>query len=145
MDISIILANVAAIAIIFVIVVYLWLDKKRFRVENQFRAVGDLFDAWMELASALPGCEDAVTAYRRTKNVSAKYRAIGAACEAAWGRETPQMKDAAEELSVFLGVYHVLAEDYNRRLNSKFTGRIAAVLGFKKFPNIQMETEHVQN
>ena len=143
MDIGIILVNVLAIVVIFFIIVYLWLDKKRFRVERQFRAVSDLFDEWMALALAIPSCGDAVRSYRSTKNISKKYRAIGIASRSAWGCETTEMKATAAELEVFLGVYHVLSEDYNRRLNSKFTGKIARILGFKKFPNIQMETEHV--
>lgn len=145
MDILIILSNVLAIAVIFVIIVYLWLDKKRFYVERQFRAAEDLFDQWMTLASVMPSCDGAVNAYRNTKNVSRKYRAIDEVCQVVWGKETPEMKAIADELSVFLGVYRALAEDYNRRLNSKFTGYLAKFLGFKKFPNLQMETEYVQN
>lgn len=145
MNIIIILANIVTIAVVFLIIVYLWLDKKRFRVERQFRAAEELFDEWMELASAVLSDSNAVHEYRSTKNVSRKYRAIGEASQTVWGRETVAMKGVATELEVFLGVYHVLSEDYNRRLNSRFTGKIARVLGFKKFPNIQLETEHVQN
>lgn len=145
MNICIIFANLLAVVVIFVIVVYLWLDKKRFHVERQFRAVEDLFDEWMRLASVIPSCAEAGDAYRSTKNVSKKYRAIDEACQIVWGEETSEMKAIAGELEAFLGVYRALAEDYNRRLNSKFTGRLAGFLGFKKFPNIYMETEHVQN
>lgn len=143
MGICIVLANVAAIAVIFLIVVYLWLDKRRFHVERQFRAVEHLFDEWMGLASAVSGSEEVVVSYQTARNISEKYRAVGRMSEAVWGCETQKMKEIAGELGVFLGVYHALAEDYNRRLNSKITGRIATFLGFKKFPNIHMETEHV--
>lgn len=145
MDFWIILANAAAVCIIFLIAVYLWLDKKRFQVERQFRVVADLFDGWMHCASAIPSCKDGAEAYFKTRNISAKYRAIGNVSQLAWGQETPEMKRIAEELGVFLGVYHALAENYNRRLNSRFTGKVARLLGFKKFPNIQLETDHVQN
>lgn len=145
MDIWILLANVLAIAVIFVIIVYLWLDKKRFRVERQFRAAADLFDEWMALSANNPSCAESVQEYRSTKNISKKYAAIYDVSQAVWGEETPEMKSIAGELSVFLGVYGVLAEEYNRRLNSKFTGPLAKFLGFKKFPNIQMEMENVQN
>ena len=145
MNIWIMLSNLLAIAVIFVIIVYLWLDKKRFHAERQFRAVEDLFDEWMMLAAGSPSCADAVEVYRSTKNISKKYVAIYDACQAVWGAETPEMKSIAGELSVFLGVYGVLAEEYNRRLNSKFTGLLARFLGFKKLPNIQMEMEYVQN
>lgn len=143
MDICIILVNVAAVAVMFLIVVYLWLDKKRFHVERQFRAAEKLFDEWMGLASKTVSCEETAATYRKTKNISEKYRAIDRVSQAVWGRETPAMKELAEELHVFLGVYRALAEDYNRKLNSKFTGPIARFLGFKKFPDIQLETEHV--
>lgn len=143
MDICIILTNIAAVAVMFLIVVYLWLDKKRFHVERQFRAAEELFDEWMALASEAVFCEEAAEDYRRTRNISAKYRAIDRASRAAWGHETAAMKKTAEELHVFLGVYRALAEDYNRKLNSKFTGAIARFLGFKKFPDIKLETEHV--
>lgn len=143
MDICIILTNAVAIAVIFLIVVYLWLDKKRFYVERQFRAVEKQFDKWMTLALEAVSCEEAVEMYRRTKNISQKYRAIDHMSRAVWGRETPAMKELAEELHVFLGVYRALAEDYNRKLNSKFTGCVARFLGFKKFPDIKLETEHV--
>ena len=143
MDICIILANVLAVAVIFLIVVYLWLDKKRFHVERQFRAAEKLFDEWMERASEASFCEEAAATYRRTKNISEKYRAIDRMSRAAWGRALPAMKELGEELHVFLGVYRALAEDYNRKLNSKFTGHVARFLGFKKFPDIQLETEHV--
>lgn len=143
MGICIFLANIAAIVVMFLIAVYLWLDKKRFHVERQFRAAEALFDEWMMRASEAVSCGEAAEAYRRTKNISAKYRAIDRASRAAWGHETPAMKETAEELHVFLGVYRALAEDYNRKLNSKFTGLIARFLGFKKFPDIKLETEHV--
>ena len=145
MNIWIILSNLMAIAVIFVIIVYLWLDKKRFHVERQFRAVEDLFDEWMTLAADNPSCVKAVEEYHSTKNISKKYLAIYDICQIIWGVKTPEMKSIAGELSVFLGVYGVLAEEYNRRLNSKFTGPLARFLGFKKFPNIQMEMEDVQN
>ena len=145
MDVFIIPANLMAIAGIFLIIVYLWLDRKRFFIERQFRAVKPLFDRWMELAALIPGCKPYVEEYCRTRDISAKYRAIGHASRAAWGHETREMAETAEELSVFLGVYHALAEEYNRRLNGKFTGKIAVFLGFKKFPNIQLETTYVQN
>lgn len=145
MDIWIILANIAALVIVFFIFVYLWLDKKRFHLERQFRAVAGLFDRWMDAARGLPGCDDAVAVYRQTKNITEKYRAVGIVSEKAWGYETDAMKAAAGELEVFLRVYNGLAEDYNRRLNSRFTGRIARTLGFKKLPDLKLETEHVQN
>lgn len=143
MDICIIFVNIAAIVVIFLIAVYLWLDKKRFHVERQFRAVEELFDEWMTLAAEAAPCSEAVVTYRKTKNISEKYRAIDVASRAAWGYETPAMQEIAEELHVFLGVYRALAENYNRKLNSKFTGRIARFLGFRKFPDIKLETEHV--
>ena len=145
MDIWIILANVAAIVIVFLILVFLWLDKKRFHIERQFRAVQPLFDHWMDSAAAVPGCEEYVIVYHRTRNVTEKYRAIGAVSNQAWGYETAAMKATAGELEVFLGVYNSLAEEYNRRLNSRFTGRIARLLGFQKLPDLKLETEHVQN
>ena len=143
MNIWIILSNLLAIAVIFVIIVYLWLDKKRFHIERQFRAVEDLFDEWMMLAADNPSCVESVKSYRSTKNISKKYAAIYDVCQTVWGDETPEMKSIAGELSVFLGVYGVLAEEYNRRLNSRFTGFLARFLGFKKLPNIQMEMEYV--
>ena len=143
MDICIILINIAVIVVIFLIAVYLWLDKKRFHVERQFRAVEPLFDRWIALAAEVALCGEAVETYRRTKNISEKYRAIDRASRAVWGYETPAMKETAEELHIFLGIYRSLAEGYNRKLNSKFTGRVARLLGFKKFPDIQLETEHV--
>lgn len=143
MNVLIVLSNALAIAVIFLIAVYLWLDKKRFHLERQFRAAEHLFGEWMQLAGEAADRKDILNAYRNTKNISAKYRAIGDMTRAVWGRETPAMKTLAEELSVFTGVYYTLAEKYNRQLNSRFTGRIARLLGFKKFPDIQMETEHV--
>lgn len=143
MDIRIILANVAAVAVIFLIFVYLWLDKKRFHLERQFRAAEHLFDDWMDHARAIPSCELSVKDYTASRNITAKYWAVSAASRAAWGQETPEMKAIAEELLVFLGVYHSLAEEYNRRLNSRVTGPIARFLGFKKFPDIQLETDYV--
>lgn len=143
MNICIILANLAAVVLIFFIVVYLWLDRKRFHVERQFRAVKNLFDEWVALAEEAAPCEEAAEAYRRTKNISEKYRAIDRISWIVWGHEPPAMDALAEELRVFLGVYRALAENYNRKLNSKFTGRIAHILGFRKFPDIQLETEHV--
>lgn len=143
MNIIILLSNILAVAIIFLIVVYLWLDKERFHLERQFRAVEHLFNDWMTEASETASCESILAEYQTTKNISAKYRAVAHMSREVWGRETPSMKVLAEELSVFLGVYYALAEKYNRQLNSKFTGRIASFLGFKKFPDIQLETEHV--
>lgn len=143
MNILIISANVIAVILIFLILVYLWLDKKRFHAESQFRAVRHLFDDWMDLAAVFPECSGAVSRYRKTKNVSEKYRAIGEVSRLVWGRETAEMLSIGDELSVFLGVYRALAEEYNRRLNSKFTGVIARFLGFKKLPDIQLESMHV--
>lgn len=145
MDFLIILCNIAVIVVLFLIVVYCWLDRKRFHVEAQFRAVRHLFDSWMTQASELPGCADFVAAYEKTGNISSKYRTIGEVNRIVWGHETLEMKKTAGELHVFLGVYQSLAEEYNRRLNSKFTGKVAALLGFKKFPNLQLETDNVQN
>lgn len=143
MDIWLILLNLVVIAGIFLIFVYLWLDKKRFHVERQFRAVRKLFDAWMDSAATIPACAACAEEYRGTGNISRKYAAVAAAAEKAWGSETAEMKAAAEELTVFLGVYHSLAEDYNRLMNSRFTGKIARLLGFKKLPDLKLETEHV--
>lgn len=145
MDYFVILVNIVVTAVLFLIIVYCWLDRKRFHLEAQFRAVRPLFDRWMEQASDLPDCADFVAVYKKTRNVSAKYRAIGEVNQIAWGRETAEMKKIAGELHVFLGVYQSMAEEYNRRLNSKFTGKVAALLGFKKFPNLQLETDNVQN
>ena len=143
MNILIISANVIAILLIFLILTYLWLDKKRFHVESQFRAVRHLLDNWMNLADGFPECSDVVSRYHKTKNVSTKYCAIGEVSRLVWGRETPEMLSIGDELSVFLGVYCALAEEYNRRLNSKFTGTVARFLGFKKLPDLQLESMHV--
>lgn len=137
------MANIAAIVVIFFILVYLWLDKQRFHIERQFRAAEPLFDRWMECARELPGCGEAVSAYFGTRNNTNKYRAVGIVSERAWGYETGEMKKIAEELAVFLGVYNALAEKYNRRLNSRFTGCVAGMLGFRKLPNLKLEAEHV--
>lgn len=140
-NILIILVDLAALALMGLIFVYLWLDKKRFHVERQFRAVEELFDEWMACAREIDGCGAAVDAYEKTRDVTKKYLAIGAVSEAAWGYETGRMKQLAAQLDVFLGVYHALAEEYNRRLNSRFTGRIARLLRFKKLPELKLETE----
>lgn len=141
MDFYIILIDLAAMAVLFFIFVYLWLDKKRFHIERQFRVAKDLFDEWMACARTLDGCGAAVERYERTRDITKKYIAIGEASKAAWGYETERMKRLAAQLEVFLGVYHALAEEYNRRLNSRFTGRLARVLGFKKLPELKLETE----
>lgn len=141
MDFYIILVDLAAVAMLFCIFVYLWLDKKRFHIERQFRAVKELFDEWMRCARPIDGCGAAVERYERTRDVTKKYLAIGEVSEAAWGYETERMRQLAAQLDVFLGVYRALAEDYNRRLNSRFTGPLARVLGFKKLPELKLETE----
>lgn len=141
MDFLIILVDLAALALMGLIFVYLWLDKRRFHIERQFRAAKELFDEWMACAREIDGCGAAVDAYEKTHDVTKKYIAIGAASEKAWGYETARMKQLASQLEVFLGVYRALAEDYNRRLNSRFTGRIARFLRFEKLPELKLETE----
>lgn len=139
------MANAAAIVVIFFILVYLWLDKQRFRIECQFRAAKPLFDRWMDCARDIPACNESVSVYYGTANVTKKYLTIGIVSEKAWGYETDEMKAIAGELTVFLGVYNALAEKYNRRLNSRFTGRVAGMLGFRKLPDLKLETAYVQN
>lgn len=137
----ILLVDLAALALMGLIFIYLWLDKKRFRVLRQFRAVRELFDEWMDGARTIEGCQALVEAYEKTRDVTKKYRAIGAVSEKVWGYETARMKRIASQLDVFLGVYRSLAEDYNRRLNSRFTGRVARFLRFEKLPELKLETE----
>lgn len=132
-----ILLDAVVLAGVVLIFVYLANDRRRFRVERQFSAVRSLFDEWVGGAAKLPGCEELAAQYRRTHNISKKYRLIGALTEQV-DCPTEKMQEISERLRVFCGVYYSLAEDYNRHLMGAIREPITHFLGFRPLPQIDM-------
>lgn len=141
MNILILSANIAAVIIIVLIVVYLTEDRRRFRVESQFRAVSGLFDEWVSLAAQCPGCGSHAAAYQKTKNISEKYRQIDAMISASAGHGSVRMLSLEQELVPFTQIYRGLAEPYNRALSGRLGGRIMRFLGFRPLPSLRFEAE----
>lgn len=140
-NIGILLINVAAIVLIALIVAYLTQDRRRFRVERQFRAVEALMNEWVELASPLPGCGDPADEYRKTRDVSRKYRLIAALIRASHGKTSVRMQALEQELIPFTQIYAVLAEDYDRHLTGSLRGPVMRLLGFQPLPLLRFDAE----
>ena len=138
---GILLVNLAAAVMIALILVYLIQDRRRFRVERQFRSVRGLFDEWVELAAALPGCGETAAAYQKTSNVSKKYCLIAELIRFTHGQRTARMLALEEELTPFTQIYEGLAEAYNRRLLGRFREPVMRMLGFRYFPSLRFDAE----
>lgn len=136
-----ILLIAAVVAMIVLILTYLIEDRRRFRVERQFSAVKKLFDEWMALGGALDGCGECAEGYRKTRNVSKKYRRIAEMSRLVWGRETPRMEELAAALAPFCTVYNSLAEAYNRHLMGAVRAPVMRFLGFRELPKLDLTTQ----
>lgn len=141
MKVLYILLDAAVLVMIVLIAAYLIQDRRRFRVERQFSAVKSLFNEWMELGGTLDGGGDCAAAYRKTRNISKKYRCIAEMSRLVWGRETPRMTQLADELAPFCAVYEALAEDYDRHLMGKLRAPLMRVLGFRELPKLELTTQ----
>lgn len=139
-DIGIILVNLAAVALVALILLYLITDRKRFRVERQYKAVKNLLDEWVRQAEKIPGCNDAAAAYFRTHSVSEKYRQLAVLISGTQGQGTEQMMEIGQQLDTFCQVYEALAEPYNRRLMGRIGGSLLHFLGFREFPLLRFDT-----
>lgn len=144
MELSIIVVDIIAVLALVVIFIYLNLDKKRFRIEVQFRPVRDALDAWIDAARERPECAAEAALYAKTRNVTKKYRALAAASEKAQGHETARMRECAAELAAFAEVYNDMAGDFNRSLERPVTGRIARLIGFRSLPELHFASEESQ-
>lgn len=144
MDLSIIVVDIFAVLMLAIIFIYLRLDKKRFRIEVQFRPVRDALDAWVDAARERPECAAEAALYAKTRNVTKKYRALAAASEKARGHETARMRECAAELAAFAEVYNDMAGDFNRSLERPVTGRVARLLGFRPLPELHFVSEENQ-
>ena len=136
---GILLVDFLVLIMIGLIVFYLVQDRRRFRVENQFRAVKGLFDEWAAEAGALPGCEQTAEQYRRTKNISRKYILLAELEAQSHGRQTPRMRELARRLGTFLDVYTALAEDYNRHRMGRVRETVTRWMGFRPLPLLRPE------
>ncbi len=144
MDLSIIVVDIIAVLMLAVIFIYLNLDKKRFRIEVQFRPVREALDAWMDAARERPECAAEAALYAKTRNVTKKYRALAAASEKARGHETARMRECAAELAAFAEVYNNMVGDFNRALERPATGRVARLIGFRPLPELHFVSEENQ-
>jgi len=133
-----VLLDIFVVCVVFLILCYLIIDRSRFRVERQFIAVKALFDDWMEQGGRLEGCADTAAAYRKTRNISKKYRLIGEMSTLVWGRQTAEMEALAKELSPFCGVYEALAGPYNRRIGGRLRAPLMKLLGFQPLPGLEL-------
>ena len=136
-----ILLDAAVLVMIVLIAAYLIQDRRRFRVERQFSAVKSLFNEWMELGGTLDGGGECAAAYRKTRNISKKYRCIAEMSRLVWGRETPRMTELANELAPFCAVYEALAGDYNRHLMGTLRAPFMRLLGFRELPKLELTTQ----
>lgn len=141
MKVLYILLDAAVLVLIVLIAVYLIQDRRRFRVERQFSAVKRLFNEWMALGGTLNGGGECAAGYRKTRNISKKYRCIAEMSRLVWGRETSRMTELANELAPFCAVYESLAADYNRHLMGKLRAPIMRLLGFRELPKLELTTQ----
>ena len=129
-DFLIILGALASLAVIAVILFYNRLDRLRFYMERQILAARPKLDAWAACCGELsPGADAAYQKARKGWEITAAVRDLAAAVT----RNTDQKLSLQEELLDFCHGYNSLAERYDRTLEGKITGRLAALLGFRPY------------
>ncbi len=138
---GIVLANVLAVVMIVLIIVYLVNDRRRFQIERQFRAVREPFDEWAGLAGAVDGCGETAAAYREAKSVSEKYRLLALLYGQSRLNRSMRMRQLEAELAPFCSVYNGMAESFNRRLVGRASGPVMRLLGFRPLPALPFEPE----
>lgn len=150
-----ILMIVIVIFVIFLILVYQWLDKHRFSVERNFVKNKETFKYWDSYVSEVfKDDEKMIPLIQKVTNEKKIVRKINAFnefqenlnryCEgddAASAEYKKIRKRSYDILKEFANVHNVLAVEYNDKLEKNIAQPVVKILRLKEMPRIYLGTE----
>lgn len=148
-----------SLAVIVAFFVYSGLDKRRFRIERQLDKVLPIMKQWVgaveELSGAgilggAPEVPEACRAFASTKKLTRRLDALevlaqhsgdlvcrlGAELTSAQAERYADMQEYEHLLRDFFGMYPIMADDFNKRLEKPVYKQAGALMRFRPAPEL---------
>ncbi len=127
-NVGIILITLVVLAMLIVIFIYNYLDRRRFHLERMFKGHKALLDEWVRACEQLrPGCGGA---YFAAKKLPEQMECLRALVQSVTENSEDKL-ERQEELLDFCYNFTSMSAGYDRALARPLIGKVGRLLGFR--------------